>query len=114
MNSRLSNFLNHVTAVPVELHELLEHANQGDVKVNHGDVRVRLEAHAFQAFIQLFERITNRIAFAIVLSAIVMASAIVVRSDISFLGLRIGYIGFVMASVLGFWLLLSIMRHGKI
>ena len=29
MKRRLSNLLNYITAMPAEVHELLEHANQG-------------------------------------------------------------------------------------
>ncbi|PTY03594.1 ABC transporter [Verrucomicrobia bacterium LW23] len=65
---------------------------------------------------QTLDRITNRIAFALVLASLIIGSSIIVLSgtppkvwDIPIIGL----IGFCLAGVMGFRLLLAIMFHGR-
>ncbi len=62
------------------------------------------------------DRISNRIAFAIVLASLVIGSSLIVLSgippkwhDIPVIGLA----GFVIAGVMAFWLLVSILRRGR-
>ncbi len=62
------------------------------------------------------ERISNRISFSIVLSSLIVGSALIMRADIppNVYGVPIiGALGFAAAGVMGFWLLISILRHGK-
>jgi len=62
------------------------------------------------------EQISNRISFSIVLSALIVGSALIMRADIppKVYGIPIvGALGFLAAGVMGFWLLISILRHGK-
>jgi ubiquinone biosynthesis protein len=62
-------------------------------------------------------RVSNRIAFAIVLAALIVGSSLIILSDIPphWHSIPIiGLIGFLVAGVMGFWLLLSIIRHGRL
>jgi ubiquinone biosynthesis protein len=63
----------------------------------------------------VMDRVSNRIAFAIVLASLIVGSSLIVLSGIppkvGEIPL-IGVVGFVLAGVLGFWLLLSIIRRG--
>ncbi len=62
------------------------------------------------------ERISNRISFAIVLASMIVGSSLIVLSKIPPLWNDIpliGVVGFIVAGLLGFWLLISILRHGK-
>jgi len=61
-------------------------------------------------------RISNRIAFAIVLASLIIGSSLIVVSgippkwhEIPIIGLA----GFIVAGIMGFWLLISILRRGK-
>ncbi len=63
------------------------------------------------------DKSTNRIAFSIVVAAIILSSSILTLSgtggrifDIPLLGLT----GFVIAFVMGLWLLISIIRSGRL
>jgi len=63
-----------------------------------------------------FDRVSNRLAFAIVLASLVIGSSLIVLAgtppkwhDIPVIGLA----GFVIAGVMGFWLLISILRRGR-
>jgi ubiquinone biosynthesis protein len=60
--------------------------------------------------------VSNRISFAIVLAALIIGSSVIVHSSLPPLwnGIPIiGLAGFLVAGIMGFWLLLSIIRHGK-
>lgn len=81
-----------------------------------GRVRVELEHRGFHMFGVSLDRISNRIAFAIVLAAQIIGSSLIVLSGIppKWYGIPIiGIIGFLVAGMMGFWLLLSIIRHGR-
>ena len=61
-------------------------------------------------------QISNRIAFAIVLASIIVGSSLIVLSKIPPMWNDIpviGLIGFLATGILGFWLLISILPHGK-
>ena len=62
------------------------------------------------------ERASNRLSFALVLAALLIASSLVIHAgippkwhDVPVLGL----IGYVFSGFMGFWLLISIIRHGR-
>jgi ubiquinone biosynthesis protein len=62
------------------------------------------------------DQITNRVAFAIVLAALIVSNALIIHSRMPPLwhGVPvIGLVGFVITGVLGLWLLWSIIRHGR-
>lgn len=62
------------------------------------------------------ERISNRIAYAIVLAALIVGSSLIVLSGIPPRWHNvpvIGLFGFVLAACMGFALLISIIRHSK-
>lgn len=95
--------------IPGDLRDILKLAKQGRIKIE-------FEHHGLGSMITTLDRISNRISFAIVLAAQIVGSALVVLADIppqwndiSVIGLA----GFLLAGVMGFWLLLSMLRHGK-
>ncbi|MBW1861791.1 MAG: hypothetical protein JRJ02_05390, partial [Deltaproteobacteria bacterium] len=62
------------------------------------------------------DRISNRLAFAIVLASLVIGSSLIVLSGIppKWYGIPIiGLAGFLIAGVMGFWLLVTILRRGR-
>ena len=62
-------------------------------------------------------KMTNRIIFGIVVSAILISSSLIINAQIGPLiyGVSaIGFMGYAFAGILGAWLLLSILRSGKI
>lgn len=63
------------------------------------------------------ERSSNRLSFAIVVGTLLIASSLVIHAkvpplwgDVSVLGV----LGYVLAGLMGFWLLVAILRHGKL
>ena len=99
-----------VGEMPYEIRELMEKAREGRLKIN-------MEHQGLDNMSARHERIFNRITVSITLAAIILGSSILVLAkvppmwhDIPVIGL----VGFLGATILGFWLLLSIIRHGKL
>jgi len=95
--------------LPFEIREIIE-------KVKNGTIKMDIEHKGLAPMLRSHEQISNRITFAIVLASIVLGSSLIVLSkipplwnDIPIIGLA----GFIVATILGFWLLISIFRHGK-
>lgn len=104
-----AEFLHLLKKTPGELGEILRQVKSGRAKIifEHLGLDIMLATH---------ERISNRIAFAIVLASLIVGSALVVLSgipptwnEIPIIGLG----GFLVAGLMGFWLLVSILRRGK-
>ena len=96
--------------MPYEIRELMEKAREGNLKIN-------MEHQGLDVMSRKHEQITNRITMAIILGSITLGSSILVHAKIPPLWHDIpliGLLGFLAATVLGFWLLISIFRHGKL
>jgi ubiquinone biosynthesis protein len=103
------DFFDLLREIPGDLRDILKLAKQGRMKIE-------FEHHGLGVMIATLDRISNRISFAIVLAAQIVGSALVVLADIppkwndiSVIGLA----GFLVAGVMGFWLLVSMLRHGR-
>lgn len=95
--------------LPSESREIIERIKRGKIKVD-------IEHKGLDPMLSTHEQISNRIAFAIVLASIVIGSSLIALSKIPPLwnGVPIiGIAGFLGAGILGFWLLISILKHGK-
>jgi ubiquinone biosynthesis protein len=95
--------------IPSGLRDLLQMAKRGQF-------RMGFEHRGLEKMLDTHEKISNRIAFAIVVAALIVGSSLIVLSrippqwyDIPVVGL----VGFIAAGVMGFWLLVSILRHGR-
>ncbi|PXF57962.1 MAG: 2-octaprenyl-3-methyl-6-methoxy-1,4-benzoquinol hydroxylase [Candidatus Methanogaster sp.] len=86
------------------------------LRAEKGTLRLEFEHHGLDHIVSELDVMSNRIASSMIISAIIIASALVIQS-----GMRpfvcgvpvIGIIGFVIAGILGMWLVLSIMRSGR-
>ncbi|MCL0065645.1 AarF/UbiB family protein [Dehalococcoidia bacterium] len=95
--------------LPSEVREIL-------TQIKGGKIRIEFEHKGLEPMQETHNQISNRIAFAIVLAALLMSSALIVLADIPprWNGVpMIGIVGFLGAGIMGFWLLISILRHGK-
>jgi ubiquinone biosynthesis protein len=85
-------------------------------QLRSGRMRLEFEHRGLHSLGATLDRVSNRIAFAIVLAALIVGSSLIVLSDIPphWHSIPIiGLIGFLVAGVMGFRLLLSILRHGR-
>ncbi len=81
-----------------------------------GKLKVQIEHTNLDASIGELNKMANRLTFGVVVSALIIGSSLVIKVNAGpeILGVsRIGLIGFVGAAVLGMWLLISIIRSGK-
>ncbi|MCL0098310.1 AarF/UbiB family protein [Dehalococcoidia bacterium] len=95
--------------LPSEVREIL-------TQIKGGKIRIEFEHKGLEPIQETHNQIGNRIAFAIVLAALLMSSALIVIAGIPprWNGVpMIGIVGFLGAGIMGFWLLISILRHGK-
>ncbi len=94
---------------PFEAREIMQ-------KVKKGKMSMSFVHKGFEPVLQKLEQASNRIAFAIVLASLIIGSSLIVHSNIPPLWHEvpvIGIVGFVAAGLMGFGLLISIMRGGK-
>ena len=85
-------------------------------KIKRGRIRIEFEHKGLEPMLKTHDRISNRVVYGIVLSSLVIGSSLIVLSGIPPKWHEIpiiGIVGFLTAGAMGFWLLISIMRHGK-
>lgn len=95
--------------LPSEIRDIIE-----QIKV--GQFKIEFEHKGLEPSLRKGDQISNRIAFAIVLASLVIGSSLIVLSGIPPKWNEIpiiGIIGFLGAGIMGFWLLISILRHGR-
>ncbi|MBN2892241.1 MAG: AarF/ABC1/UbiB kinase family protein [Bacteroidales bacterium] len=95
--------------LPFEIRGILE-------KIKTGTLKTEIEHKGLNPLIGKHEQTVNRLTFAIVLASIILGSALVINSKIPPLWHEIpiiGLAGLVIATIMGFALLISIYRHGK-
>lgn len=109
MSGTSSEYLSLFRVLPEELRSILQQLRDGRMKLE-------FEHRGLRALGMALDRVSNRISFAIVLAAQIIGSSLIVLSDIppKWYGIPvIGLVGFLVAGLMGFWLLLSIIRHGR-
>jgi len=82
-----------------------------------GEIKLKLEHKALERFIAKQEQANNRLALAIIVAALIIASALVMLSDIPPLIFGIpgmALIGFLVAGLVGLCLLIDFFRSGKL
>lgn len=94
---------------PSEIREIIK-------QIKLGQFKIEFEHKGLEPMLKKHDQISNRISFAIVLASLIIGSSLIVLSGIppKWSGIPIiGIVGFLGAGVMGFWLLISILRHGK-
>jgi ubiquinone biosynthesis protein len=78
---------------------------------------LNLEYKGLDKMLSTYDQISNRISFSIIIAALIIGSAIVIMSkvpplfyDISLIGI----VGFLAAAIMGIWLLVAILRKGRL
>ena len=105
----------------IELLEFLKELPQDARDVMHqlrdGRMKIELEPVGLEPTRRVVHQVANRIVVAIIVAAVLVGSSLVIHSgmkpkvwDISLIGL----IGFAVASIFGIWLVLSILRSGRL
>ncbi|MCD6365546.1 MAG: AarF/ABC1/UbiB kinase family protein [Planctomycetes bacterium] len=95
--------------LPGDLEEII-------AQIKRGRIHIEFEHQGLEPLLKTHDQISNRIVFAIVLAALIIGSSLIVLSDIPPKWFEIpvlGVVGYLAAGAMGFWLLVSILRHGK-
>jgi ubiquinone biosynthesis protein len=107
MLSRLFQFLQQF---PKDLLDLTGMIRQQKLKL-------QLEHKGLEALLATQDQTSNRMSFAIIIAALIIGSALIVVSEIPPLvfGISlIGIIGYLVAAIMGFWLLVAIIKKGRL
>ncbi|MCD4741785.1 MAG: AarF/ABC1/UbiB kinase family protein [Desulfobacteraceae bacterium] len=95
---------------PGDLRELLRTAKQGKMNLN-------FKIAGLDKILETHDQTSNRIAFAIIIASLIMGSAQLIDSNVPpvFFGVSlIGIVGFIAAAMMGVWLLLAIIKKGRL
>lgn len=101
----LQNFLQQLPRDILDVTRLIKHEN----------LTIKTDNQGLEAMLAAQHKISNRLAFSIIIAALLVGSALIVISQTPplFYGISmIGIIGFLAASVMGIWLLIAIIKKG--
>ena len=80
-------------------------------------LHLKIENQGLDKMLATHDQISNRVSFSIIIAALIIGSALIVISEIPplFYGISlIGIIGFLAAAIMGIWLLVAILRKGRL
>jgi len=97
--------------LPLEIRRLM-------AQIKEGRARFHVHHEGLEDLMNTLERIVNRLAFALVLASLIVSSAVILHARVPPLWghqqvSAIGVVGYLLAGVMGFWLLIAMLRHGK-
>ena len=95
------------------LHDLPIHFGRTLEKLSRDDLRIHLEHEHLDRLINELDRSSNRVVIGMVMSSLIVASALVIRTA----GLAAWWISvptFVLSSLLGIWLIYGVFRSGRL
>lgn len=102
--------INALRDIPPDIAEVIK-------QIKQGKVRIGFEHRGLEKLIFEMDRSSNRLSFALIISSVVIASSLIITADIGprLFGFPIlGLAGYSIAAFMGIWLLISILRSGKI
>ncbi len=87
-------------------------------KLRQGKVQLRVHHEHLEGLTHTLDKSSNRISFSLIIAALLVASSLLVPQQGMVLGLfrlqTLGVLGYVFAAILGIWLLVSILRSGRL
>ncbi|GBE31883.1 putative protein kinase UbiB [bacterium BMS3Bbin05] len=105
-----SDMVDFLITTPKQVRQLLR-------KTIRDDLHLNMRVDGFERLLKDIDKSTNRLSFSIVIASVIMGSSILTLSGMGgkILGMPLfGIIGFSMAFFLGVWLLVSILRSGRL
>ncbi len=81
-------------------------------KFRQGRLQVHIQHEHLESLVKTLDRSSNRISFALIIAALLVASSLLVPLQGTLQS--IGILGYVIAAIGGVWLLISILRSGKL
>lgn len=102
--------LSFLTSLPGQWREIVS-------KLNRGEMKMEFEHKGLDNFMMELDRSSNRLAFSLIVAAIIIGSSLIIRMDTGpkiFSYPALGIVGYILAGVLGLWLIAAILRSGKL
>ncbi len=104
----LSDLVSSLVSIPRDLAKIVSDAREGRLKIE-------FEHIGLEKLTGEMERSTNRLSFSLLIAALIVASSLIlVRSDTYSRYHLFGIGGFLLAAVVGAWLLINIVRSGRV
>jgi ubiquinone biosynthesis protein len=94
------------------VHDLPQQMGATLQKLATDDLKVQLEHRKLDNVVNEFDRSSNRIVMGLITSALLVASALIIRSDVG--GYWLPGMVFFSSVVLGFWVIWGILRSGRL
>lgn len=103
-------FGNHILEIPGKIVDISNSMLSGRTKI-------KLEIHNLSKHLGQLNKMANRLVFSMIVSAMILSSSIIIAAEIGpkFQGISIiGISGYSFAAFLGIWLMISILRSGRL
>ena len=103
-------FYNFAISLPKELTVIID-------KVKKGTLRIEFEHRGLEHLISEMDKVSNRIAFSVIIAALIVGSSIIMQTNkgpLLFEFPIFGIIGYVIAGIMGLWLAIAILRSGRL
>lgn len=107
----------NISEISSLLFETPKQINRLLVKALKNDITLKVDPIGIDRLIKDIDRSSNRLAFSVIVAAIIIGSSLLIQSGIgtTIFGLpAIGAVGFFIAFLLGLWLLISILKSGRL
>ncbi|MHC4563328.1 MAG: ABC1 kinase family protein [Planctomycetota bacterium] len=95
------------TKLPGDLIAVLE-------KLKRGRLQLHVQHEHLESMVKTVDKSSNRVSFAMIIAGLLVASSMLITQEGTVLGLSsfqaVGMLGYLVAAVLGLWLIISIMR----
>jgi len=111
----LQDIYDAVDDVSYTLKELPLQLNQILRKLQKGKLKLDIELPSIERLTLELDKVSNRLSFSLIIAALIVGSSIIVQNTEVF-GYRnaLGILGFAIAGILGLWLVISILRSGRL
>jgi ubiquinone biosynthesis protein len=114
----LRNVRNAVLGASDLASKLPEDVNAVLTKFRQGKFQVRVHHEHLETLTKTLDKSSNRVSFALIIAALLVASSLLVAQEGMVLGLlsfqTMGVVGYVIAAIIGIWLVISIIRSRHI
>lgn len=104
------NFAKDASKLPTKFTELAD-------SIMSGRAKVKLKLDNMEKYTNEINKMANRIVFSLIISSMIIGSSMILNSSIGpkIFGISIiGITGYIFAAIMGIWLLISILKSGKL
>jgi len=104
------SYITTLTQLPYKVTNALD-------RVNKGDLAIRFRHEGLEKLMTKLDIVSNRLAFGMIIAALIVGSSLIIQSEKGpqLWGIpTLGVIGFIFAGVMGIWLVISILRSGRV